>query len=76
MDHAKLEEDIENGIKKPLENGRIEDLMHFFLFDMFLLLSFKIPIKQFLPQQFLKGWLHTAANAILKTCWTSIAKQE
>lgn len=30
MDHAKLEEDIENGIKKPLENGRIEDLMHIF----------------------------------------------
>lgn len=29
MDHAKLEEDVENGIKKPLESGRIEDLMHF-----------------------------------------------
>ena len=29
MDHTKLEEDLANGIKKPLESGRIEDQMHF-----------------------------------------------
>lgn len=59
---------IEYGLKKPTERLGTRVANAHFLFDIVLLLSFKISTGQLLLQQFLKGWLHITANAILKVC--------
>lgn len=74
MGHTTYEEDMEYDLKKPAERlGNGAPNRHF-SFDIFPLLPYKVLTGQLLLQEFLKGWLHIIANAILKVCCTRIAK--